>query len=386
MLLLVAFLAFVSLGLPDGVLGVAWPSVRRSFDLPLSGLGVLLLAGMMGYLASSFSSGVVVARLGVGRVLLASSALTTVASLTYAAAPVWPVMVAGGALSGLGAGGIDAAINAYAADRFPARTISWLHASYGVGAMAGPLIMTAAIMASPGWRGGYAVIAACLATMTACFAATLSLWALPLDRGARRAPAPVTPGPLATLRRSTAWTNMALFFLYTGMEVSAGQWSYSLLTEARGLTAAMAGTWVSLYWASLAVGRVLVGILATRMSALTLLRLGMLGSLVGALLLGAAAGPAMSLVALATLGLSLAGIFPLMIAETPARVGADTTTHAVGFQVAAAYLGTAVVPGVAGVLAARWGLETIAPYLASCAALLLILHEHALPASSSGRG
>ena len=378
MLLVVAFLAFVSLGLPDGVLGVAWPSVRRSFDLPLSRLGVLLAAGMAGYLASSFSSGGVVARLGVGRVLLVSSAVTTVASLTYAAAPVWPVMVAGGILGGLGAGSIDAAVNAYAAARFPTRTISLLHASYGVGAMVGPLIMTAAVMSGPGWRGGYAVIAGCLAAMTACFAATLSLWTLPPGGGALPAPAPATPGLLTTLRRPMAWTSMALFFLYTGIEVSAGQWSYSLLTEARGLTTATAGTWVSAYWASLAVGRILVGVLAARLATLTMLRLGMMGAPLGGLLLCADAGPALSLLALVTLGLSLAGIFPLMIAETPARLGEDATAHAVGFQVAAAYLGTAVVPGTAGILAARWSLETTAPFLVLCAVVLLALHEAAV--------
>src|SRR5262245_42438253 len=307
MLVAGAFLAFVRLGLPDGVVGVAWPSVRRSFDRPLSQLGVLLTAAMSGYLVSSFASGAVVARLGVGRVLLLSSAVTTAASLTYAAAPAWPVMVGGGVLTGLGAGAIDAAVNAFAATRFPPRTISWLHASYGLGAMAGPLIMTAAVMSDPGWRGGYVVIAALLAGMTVCFAATLRLWALAAGDGSSRAAARAS-GLVGTLRRPVVWANVALFFLYTGIEVTAGQWSFSLLTEGRGLTTAMAGTWVSVYWASLSVGRVLVGALAGRLASLTLLRLGMLGAPVGGLLLSADAGPTVSLLAMVTLGLSLAGI------------------------------------------------------------------------------
>ena len=374
MLLVVAFLAFVSLGLPDGVLGVAWPSVRRSFDLPLSQLGWLLAAAMSGYLASSFASGALVARLGLGRVLLASSAVTASAALTYAAAPAWPVMIAGGVLTGLGAGAIDAAMNAYAATCLPPRTISWLHASYGVGAMAGPLIMTAAVTSGPGWRGGYAVIAALLAGMTVCFGATRRLWTLPAHAGPPRAPA-TAPGLVATLRRPMVWASVALFFLYTGIEVTAGQWSYSLLTEGRGVTAAMAGTWVSVYWASLAAGRILIGAVAGRLSTLTMLRLGMLGAPVGGLILCADAGPAVSLLAMVTLGLSLAGIFPLMIAETPARLGGDATTHAVGFQVAAAYLGTAVIPGVGGVLAGRWGFGTTAPFIVACAVVLLALHD-----------
>src|SRR5262245_42658285 len=141
-LLGIAFVAFVSLGLPDGVLGVAWPSMRRSFDLPLSALGALLAAAMAGYLASSFGSGVVVARLGVGSLLAWSSATMVASSLAYAMAPAWSVVVAGGVLAGLGAGAIDAGINAYAAARFPPRLVNWLHACYGVGAMLGPLVMT----------------------------------------------------------------------------------------------------------------------------------------------------------------------------------------------------------------------------------------------------
>ncbi len=380
MLVVIAFLAFVSLGLPDGVLGVAWPSVRRSFGLPLSALGTLLAAAMSGYLVSTFGSGAVVARLGVGRVLLASSAVTTAASVTYSAAPAWPVMVAGGVLTGLGAGAIDAAINAYAATRFAPRTISWLHASYGVGAMGGPLIMTAALTSGSGWRGGYAVIAVLLGAMTACFAATVRLWTLPAATGAPPGSdgdaAP--PGLLATLRRPVVWTNVALFFLYTGLELTAGQWSYSLLTEGRGLSPAMAGSWVSAYWASLAAGRVLVGVAAAHLSTLAMLRIGMLGAPVGGLLLYADAGAAVSLLAMVTIGLSLAGIFPLMIAETPARLGKDATGHAVGLQVGAAYLGTAIVPGMAGILASRWGLETTPPFIVACALALLTLHEAAV--------
>jgi hypothetical protein len=142
MLLAIALAAFVSLGLPDAVLGVAWPSIRRTFSLPADQLGTLLASAMAGYLVSSFSSGAVVARLGVGWLLFWSSALMVVNSLAYALAPTWGVMVAASVLAGLGAGAIDAGINAFAAARFSPRRVSWLHASYGVGATLGPLLMT----------------------------------------------------------------------------------------------------------------------------------------------------------------------------------------------------------------------------------------------------
>ena len=372
MLLIVAFLAFVSLGLPDGVLGVAWPSVRRSFGVPLSHLGALLASAMAGYLVSSFTSGVMVARAGVGRVLVASSVLTVAASLTYALAPAWPVMIAGGILAGLGAGAIDAGINAHAAVSFPPRVVSWLHASYGVGAMAGPALMTAAVTGRLGWRGGYGVIGAILFAMTICFAATVRLWAAP---AASAAAVPAPASLLGTLRRAPVWLGIGLFFLYTGLEVTTGQWSYSLLTEGRGMTPAMAGTWVSGFWGSLTAGRILVGAVSPRVSATALLRAGMLGAPIAALLLWLVPGTAASLLALSLLGLCFAGTFPLLIAGTPARLGTTATRHAVGFKVAAACAGVAVLPGVVGVLAARLGLEVTGPFLAAGAAVLFLLHE-----------
>src|SRR5512134_2834211 len=192
MLFAIALVAFASLGLPDGVLGVAWPSIRRSFDLPPSQLGALLGSAMAGYLVSSFSSGVLVARIGVGRLLFWSSVLMVANSLAYALAPVWAVMLGAGALAGLGAGAIDAGINAFAATRFSPRLVSWLHASYGIGAMLGPLLMTAIVTSGLGWRWGYAVIGVLLAGVSVSFLVTIPLWAMarPERPSSGRAPGP----------------------------------------------------------------------------------------------------------------------------------------------------------------------------------------------------
>src|SRR5688572_6582458 len=176
-LILIAFVAFISLGLPDGVNGVAWPSVRATFGLPVGHLAILITAGTCGYLVASFSSGAVVRRLGVGRLLLASSLLVVGASAGYALAPAWPVMVGLGVFSGLGAGAIDAGINAYAARHFSPRLVDWLHAFYGVGATLGPVLMTAVLAAGLSWRWGYGVNAMLLAVMAVCFVFTLRLWA-----------------------------------------------------------------------------------------------------------------------------------------------------------------------------------------------------------------
>lgn len=376
MLLAVALVAFVSLGLPDGVLGVAWPSIRRSFGLSPDQLGALLASAMAGYLVSSFTSGAVVARLGVGRLLLWSSALMVVNSLAYALAPAWGVMVGAGVLAGLGAGAIDAGINAFAAARFSPRLVSWLHASYGVGAMLGPLLMTGVLTSGLGWRWGYAVIGLVLAAMAVSFLLTIRLWEMdrpePASVASVREPA---AGLFDTLALSRVWLNVALFFVYTGLEVSAGQWSYSLFTEARGVVPGVAGIWIAVYWAGLTAGRILSGAVASRIPGDTLLRLGTIGALVGALLIWWDPGMSSGLLGLAVLGFALAPIFPTLIAETPKRLGTSHATSAIGFQVAAAYLGTAAIPGLTGVIAGRAGLAVIGPCLFGTAVVLFLLQE-----------
>ena len=376
MLLAIALVAFVSLGLPDGVLGVAWPSIRRTFGLPPDQLGGLLASAMAGYLASSFSSGALVARLGVGRLLFWSSALMVANSLAYALAPAWGVMVAAGVFAGLGAGAIDAGVNAFAAARFSPRLVSWLHASYGVGAMLGPLLMTGVLISGLGWRWGYAVIGLVLAAMAVSFLLTVRLWDLdrlePGSPGDTREPAARL---LDTLARPRVWLRVALFFVYTGLEVSAGQWSYSLFTEARGVAPGLAGIWVAVYWAGLTAGRIVSGAIASRVPGDALLRLGTIGSVAGALLIWWDPGMSSGFLGLAVLGFALAPIFPTLIAQTPTRLGPSHATSAIGFQVAAAYLGTAAIPGLTGVLAGHAGLAVIGPCLLGTAVVLLLLQE-----------
>lgn len=381
LLLPVALLAFVSLGLPDAVLGVAWPSIRRTFDLPLSQLGALLASATVGYLVSAFSSGALVARIGVGALLLWSSVTMVVSLIGYALAPAWPVMVGLGVLAGLGAGAIDAAVNAFAAVRFRPGTVNWLHASYGVGAALGPILLTSLLMAGWGWRWGYAVIAAVLTGMAACFALTRRLWSpAPTAPSMDAAPAvaAATPvGMLAALRQPAVQLNVLVFFVYTGLEMTAGQWSYSLLTESRGIAMGTAGLAVAVYWGGLTLGRLLFGALARRHSPELLLRVGLVGAPLAIVVLWLAPGAPGALGGLAVLGVAVGPIFPFLISLTPARVGSAFAVHAVGFQVAAAYLGVAALPGLAGVLARSAGLEAIPPFMLATALTVLGLQETA---------
>jgi fucose permease len=364
-LLVLAVLGFLSLGLPDGVLGVAWPSMRRSFALPVSQLGVLLSSAMAGYLASSFASGALVARLGVGRLLAASSAATASSALLYALAPGWAMVLLGGLVGGLGAGAIDAGINAFAAARFSPRLTTWLHASYGVGATLGPLLTSAVLAAAGSWRWAYGVIGLLLAGLAASFALTADRWTTDAAPGALR---PAGPSIVAALRRGVVWLNVGLFFLYAGLEIGAGQWAYSWLVEGRGVVPGIAGAWHAVYWGSLTVGRVALGALTARISAEAILGGSLIGVPVGVVWLWAGLGPASGAAGLAILGLALAPVFPLLIAATPERVGAPYAAHAIGFQIAGFCLGAAALPGAAGVLARHLGLEVLGPFLLATAA------------------
>jgi fucose permease len=368
---LIALLAFLSLGLPDGVLGVAWPSLRRSFALPMSELGVLLWAAALGYLASSVASGPLVVRLGLGRMLTVSSAATAASALGYALAPHWAVIVASAVVAGLGAGAIDAGVNAFAAARLSPRWTTWLHASYGVGATLGPLVTGAILVLTSSWRTAYAAIGLVLVPMTVAFALTANRWTVDPDPAR---PTPAGPGITAALRRPAVWASMSLYFVYAGLEVGAGQWAYIWLVEGRQVPAGVGAAWLGVYWGSLTAGRVALGALASRVPPETLLRTSLAAVPVGVLVLWAGVGPAAGAGGLLLLGLALAPIFPLLIAATPDRVGTDYATHAIGFQVAAFYVGSAALPGAAGLLAHRFGLDTLGPFLLVTAIGLGVLY------------
>lgn len=378
LLLILAFLAFISLGLPDGLPGVAWPSMHTTFRVPLSSLGSVLIAMSVGFLASSSSSGYLATRIGIGKLLALSSLLVAGGLFGAATAPSWWVLLGYVVLLGAGGGIIDAGLNTYAAAHYTPRQVNWLHAFYGLGAALGPLLMTLIISQRMPWQWGYALVGVCLGTMAVCFWLTRHRWqdaaaALSDTQATSPDEPPLSAG--AVLRRPLVWLGILLFFLYTGLEVSAGQWVYTLFTEERGIAPGVAGTWVSIYWGSLTVGRLIFGVVATWLGAHTILRTSMIAVVGGALLLWTAPVPLVSSIGLALMGLMLAPIFPLLIAQTPARLGSAVAAYAIGFQVAGANLGASLVPGCVGLLVDLFSLRVIAPFIVGLALLLLLTHE-----------
>jgi fucose permease len=372
----IAYAGFVAIGLSGGLLGVAWPSMRGTFDLSLDAVGSLMIMSTVGSLLSSFSSGPVVSRTGTGTFFMVSSLLVAVGLLGYSVAPAWWLLLLCGLLVGMGAGAIDAGLNTYFAQNHSASLMNWLHASYGLGAAIGPALMTAILEAELSWRWGYGAAGILLALLAAGFGLTLNRW-----RGSAQAMEAEPGSPVGrmrvadTWRMPVVWLSVGLFFTYAGIEASAGQWPYSLFTEARSVAASAAGLWISVYWGSLTVGRLVFGIVVERLGVVRLLRLSMLGVVCGAALVWWNVAELLGFLGLAWMGLSLAPVFPLLVSSTPKRVGAAHAPNAIGFQVGAAGLGIGALPALAGVLAESLGLEVVGPFLLLAAVAMLLLHE-----------
>lgn len=373
LLILLAFVAFVSLGLPDCVLGVAWPSIRVTFGKPLGHIGAILFCGMGGYLVSSFLAGQVVRAVGIGRLLVGSSLLVAIALTGYSLAPAWGWLLVWATLGGLGAGAVDAGINTFAASHFSHRVVNWLHASWGIGATTGPLLMTAALAGQWGWRGGYAVVATALGVLGALFLATLRLWDVAAPGRGDAASSSATLRE--AVRRPIVWLHVSVFFAYAGLEATTGGLLYSLLTEQRGVPPTTAGIVTGAYWGALTAGRVVFGQLAVTLSRRAILRMATMGSPVAAGLLWWSPSIWVGYAAVALLGFLLGPIFPTLISVTPQRTGEYYAPQAVGFQVAAATLGIGLLPGFVGHLARFLTLEVLGPWLVVTGVVLLLLNE-----------
>lgn len=371
-LLIIAYLGFISLGLPDAIASVAWPDLRHEFHLAQADFAWLFLGCGLGYFLSSFFAGKLTQLLTVGPLLAISSFLVSGAMFGYSQAKWWELLIGCAAIWGLGSGAIDAALNHYAASHFSPRQVSWLHACYSTGATLGPLIMTACVVHAQSWRLGYGIVGVAMLAMALLFAATQRRWADGVAEEAHESAADASL--LSVLCEPVVWLQIVLFFLYTGLENTAGQWTYTLLTESRCVSPQSAGILVGTYYASIAAGRLLFGFVAQRVGLDRLVQLSTLGAIVGAAclafgsLLVAAAG-------LVILGLGLASIFPTLMTRTPQRLGRTYAVHAVGFQVSAAMLGSAALPSLTGVAAQELGLETIGICDLAIATAIFVMHE-----------
>jgi fucose permease len=370
--IILAFVGFVALGLSTGLLGVAWPSFQETFILPLSAAGILLLAVTGGAVIAGSISGRLIVRLEAGWLLVLSSFLLTIGLVGQALAPSWALMIAIATVAGMGNGLIDSGLNIYIAQHHSGRVMNWLHACFGLGATLGPLVMTTVLDQELSWRVGYGVAAVIQILMMIGFLFTIKQWRSITAETEETAETTSRVG--SSGRILLMWLSITLFFLYAGVEVTAGQWSFPFYTETRGVDLAVAGYWVSIYWGSLTIGRLLFGFIVNHMGAITTLRACLIGVILGTIAFMLPAN-GLSFAGLALIGFAQAPIFPLLVSETPKRLGPALATRAIGYQVGAAGLGIATLPGLAGVIADNWGLTTIGPFMLIASILLFSLHE-----------
>jgi len=281
--------------------------------------------------------------------------------------------------AGLGAGAIDAALNTYVEKNFNEGLMQWLHASFGVGITLGPIIMSNAIKYSNSWRMGYVIVGIAQIILALIFAMTLFLWENPKDNKAVEAYNNKKQNKnvelFQTLKYLPAILSILLFFIYTGIEMSVGHWAYTLFTESRGISTARAGFWVSVYWGSFTIGRILAGFLAYKFLSRKIAKFAAVLGLFGSVLITVNLSHWLSILGIAITGLAIAPIFPALISSTSYRVGKKHTTNTIGMQISAAGLGGALIPGLVGILAKNISLEIIPIFIAILFILFLTINN-----------
>lgn len=379
LLIALIYIAFISLGLPDGLLGVAWPEMRNSFSLPLDALGIILIGSTSGYLLSSFFNGFFIKKIGVAVLLALSCLATGLALIGYTLAPFWWLLPLLAVFAGMGAGAIDAGLNTYVEKHFDEGLMQWMHASFGIGVTIGPIIMANAIKYSDSWRTGYVIVGIAQMTLALIFILTLSLWKDPKNqKSANAGKAKKKKQDIKmtqTLTHLPALMSILLFFIYTGIEMTIGHWTYTLFTESRGISTSLAGFWVSAYWGSFTIGRILAGFLAYKFLSRKIAKYAAALGLFGSVLIAINLSQWLSLLGIAITGLAIAPIFPALISSTSYRVGKEHTTNTIGMQISAAGLGGALLPGLAGVLARNISLEVIPIFITILFILFLTINN-----------
>lgn len=374
-LLAIIYLAFVTLGLPDGVLGVAWTAMRLDLHQPLATVGLLTITLTLSSGISTLFSARVLSKLGTGPVVMISGFLTGLALLGFAMAPAFGWLVALAVPLGLGAGAVDAGLNHFVAAHYSSRHMNWLHGCWGIGATLGPLIMGASLAAS-GWRGGYHTIAALQLSLAMVLMLSLSLWRRENAKPPAVFHSDAQQARLKPISTLATWLAPLAFLLYVAIEAGTGLWAASILVNNHGTNAATAALWVSFFFAAITAGRFAIGLVANRLGNRRLIRLGVLTATMGAVVFALPGLPAaLTLPGLVVMGLGCAPIYPSMMHETARRFPTHLTATVIGRQVGLSYVGSATVPAACGLLATYAGISTVMPALILLLLVLLVVTE-----------
>ncbi len=376
LLLVIIYLSFISLGLPDSLLGAAWPSMYPKLGVPISYAGAISMIIALGTVISSLQSDRLTRKLGTGKVTAISVATTSLALFGFSVSRSFWLLCLWAIPYGLGAGSVDASLNNYVALHYESKHMSWLHCMWGIGATVGPYIMGWALTGGLGWNRGYRIISLLQIGLTA-----ILIFSLPLWKG-RPQPAGGTggrdEGPLS-LRQIVCIPGvrevMLCFFAYCSVEQTAGLWAASYLTLYRGVAPETAASFASLFFLGITVGRALSGFITLKLDDVKMVRLGLGIILLGVLIMLLPLGQTISLAGLILIGLGCAPIYPCLIHATPAHFGADRSQAIIGVQMASAYVGTCLMPPVFGLIAGALSTALLPVYLLLFLLLMSWMHE-----------
>ncbi|MFU0614128.1 MFS transporter [Gardnerella vaginalis] len=384
LLLAIIYLAFISLGLPDALLGSAWPTMSHDIGAQISWAGGISMVISAGTIVSALLSDRMTKRFGAGKVTFVSVALTALALLGFSFAPNYIVLILLAIPYGLGAGGVDAALNNYVAVHYESRHMSWLHCMWGIGASAGPYVMGFALSHGLGWSAGYQYIAIVQVILTVILFISLPLWN---NRTAHKLQKSIqiskeyskTLSFAEVLRIPGAKNILIMFFCYCAIEQTAGLWASSYMVLYGSVSRVVAAGWASLFYVGITAGRFISGFLTMRFNDENMIRLGQLVMILGILVLLLPLPNHIALVAgFVIIGLGCAPIYPCVIHSTPHYFGADKSQAIVGMQMASAYIGSMFMPAIFGFIGQNVSMSLLPAYLIILLSIMAFMHMQLL--------
>ena len=379
LLLAIIYLSFISLGLPDALLGAAWPTMYLEFQVPVSYAGAIAMIISCGTIFSSLQSDRLTRRFGPGKVTAASVALTAIALFGFSTSHSFWMLCLWAIPYGLGAGGVDASLNNYVALHYESHHMSWLHCMWGLGASVGPYIMSYALTGGTGWNAGYGYISVLQFALTAVILFSLPIWKNhPANDTKTDAPKANNQKALTIpqiLAIPGAKAVLIMFFCYCALESTAGLWASSFLVLYHHLDAETAASFASLFYIGITVGRGINGFIAMKLNDTQMIRMGQAIIAVGIALLLLPLGNIAALVGLVTVGLGCAPVYPCVIHSTPHHFGPEKSQALIGVQMACAYVGSLSMPPIFGLIANHISVALYPAYLLFILVLMFIMHE-----------
>lgn len=376
LLLAIIYLSFISLGLPDALLGSAWPTMYPEFDVPVSYAGIISMIISCGTIVSSLQSDRLTRKLGTGKVTAISVAMTAAALFGFSISHSFWLLCLWAVPYGLGAGSVDASLNNYVALHYESKHMSWLHCMWGVGAALGPYIMGFALSGNRGWNAGYRYIAVLQVVLTAILIFSLPLWKrrknITVDGKIVEDKALSLP---EIIRIPGAKEVMLCFFCYCAIEATAGLWASSYLSLYKGVPAETAAGFASMFYIGITVGRAASGFITMKLNDVQMIRLGQAIIAIGITAMLIPGSDMLSLIGFIVIGLGCAPVYPCIIHSTPAHFGADKSQAIIGVQMASAYVGTLLMPPLFGLIANHITVALLPVYLILILILMVWMHE-----------